>query len=259
MKKIYLIIGLLILSATSKTKAQDKNKEENIFGMYFRYTISNEGRYNFNACRNKINGYIDLTELNPDSSFSSRVFSLSEICTFNAGRCDTTYGVFNYLGENIIVLNTDMEDTKRKIGSRDCNHFSKVKLYLFKNKFSDFINDEFAYNGFSNHDKVIKREQDKKDTLDLRTFYKKVFTDLNETYIKLEPLYRGVYYKFEVDKTKEGKIGVFKLLKLNEDKTFEYKFFQIYTNKVLQLDSTTYLKGNYEYISKDIIKLTFQE
>ncbi len=245
MKKIYLIIALLLISATSQAQ------EENIFGMYFKFRLSKEGRYNFNTCKNEIIGVLSLMEFNPDSSFDSRVFSLSETCTFNAGRCDTTYGVFSYLEDNIIVLNTDIEDTRRKIGSRDCNHFSEVKFYLFKNKISD-LPDEYE-NQFNNYHKLIDNNNDKdKYILDLETFYS---VDTSDSRKEVIAKYEGLYYKFEVDKTGEGKVGVFKLLKLNEDKTFEYKFFQVYTNKVLKLDNTTYLKGSYERISQDIIKL----
>lgn len=252
MKKTYLIIGLLILSATSKIQAQDKTQEENIFGMYFHYIISEYGRYNFNECKNKINGYIYLMELNSDSSFSSRVFSLSETCTFNAGRCDTTYGVFNYLGENKIALQSQKEDADRKYGSYPCNAYRGQVFYMFKNKFSD-LQDEYE-NQFNIYHKVIEVNKDKdKYMLNLETFNR---VDTSDNRKEAIAKYKGLHYKFEVDKTEEDKIGVFKLLKLNEDKTFEYKFFQVYTNKVLQLDSTTYLKGNYEYISKDIIKLT---
>ena len=67
-----------------------------------------------------------------------------------------------------------------------------------------------------------------------------------------------MHYKFEIDKTGEGKIGVFKLLKLNNDNTFEYKLFQVYTNKVLKLDSTTYIRGNYKYVSEDIIIINIE-
>ncbi len=243
---------------SSISQAQDKNKDDSIFGTYFKYLISKDGWYNYNECRGKISGNLFLMIINEDSTFSSMVYSLSETCTFNAGRCDTTYGVFNYLGENIIVLNTSDEDTRRKIGSRDCNHFSEAKFYLFKNKFSDFINDEFAYNGFANYDKIIQQDHDKIDIIDLKTFYRKEFTDLNATNIKYEPIYKGVHYKFEIDKTGEGKIGVFKLLKLNNDNTFEYKLFHVYTNKVLKLDSTTYIKGNYRYVSEDIININIE-
>lgn len=256
MKKIYLIIGMLMLSSISQ--AQDKNKDDSIFGTYFNYLISKDGWYNYNECRGKISGNLFLMIFNEDSTFSSRVYSLSETCTFNTCRCDTTFGNFNYLGRNEIALQSQKEEADRKYGSYPCNAYRGHIFYLFKNKFSDFVNDEFAYNGFANYDKVIKRKQDKIDTLDLKTFYRKEFTELNETYIKIEPLYKGVYYKFEIDKTEEGKIGVFKLLKLNNDNTFEYKLFQVYTNKVLKLDSTTYIRGNYKYVSEDIIIINIE-
>lgn len=252
MKKIYLIIGMLMLSSIS----QAQNKNDSIFGIYFNYLISKDGWYNYNECKGEISGNLFLMIFNEDSTFSSRVYSLSETCTFEVYRCDTTIGTFQHISNNELILTSSEQEVNSKIGSSPCNAFWETRFYVFKNKFSDFVNDEFAYNGFANYDKVIKREHDKMGIIDLKTFYRKEFTELNETYIKIEPLYKGVYYKFEVDKTEEGKIGVFKLLKLNDDKTFEYKLFQVYDKKVLKLDKETNISGTYEYLSENMIKIS---